>query len=101
MPTWLGYVVYFVVIFVAIAPGKVFGPLAGLIHRYVGVGVVGLFSLGAGAYMLGIAQTEREQWAGLGELALGAACAAWWIYRLFKPAYRDQAPDSASLADDR
>ena|ERR1700761_7742394 len=100
MPTWLGYVVYVLVIFVVIAPGKVLGPAAGLIHRYVGVGVVGLFSLAAGAYMLGVAQTERDRWVGLGELALGGLCAAWWLYRLFRPAYRDQAPDSA-LADDR
>ncbi len=101
MPTWLGYLVYLLVIFVAIAPRRVLGPVAGLLNRYVGVGVVALFSLGAGAWTLGAAQSEQAHWAGLGEMLLGAVCAAWWFYRLFKPAYRDQAPDSAPIADDR
>ncbi len=100
MPTWLGYVIYVLVIFVAIAPRRALGPVAALLNRYVGVGVVALFSLGAGAWTLGSAQSEQVRWMALGELALGALCAAWWLYRLFKPAYRDQAPDSA-IADDR
>ncbi len=101
MPTWLGYIVYFLVIFVAIAPRQALGPVAGLVARYVGVGVVAMVSLGVGAWTLGRAQSDREHWVGLAELALGAICAAWWLYRLFKPAYRDQTPDSALLADDR
>ena len=101
MPSWLGYVVLVLVILVAIAPGQVLGPLAGLVRRYVGVGVVALMSLGVGSYTLGVAASERAHWIGLGELGLGALCAAWCFYRLFVPAYRDQTPDSAPLADDR
>jgi hypothetical protein len=41
------------------------------------------------------------RWLGFGELALGAACAAWWIYRQVFPRYRDQAPASEPVADDR
>jgi hypothetical protein len=101
MPSWLGYVVLVLVILVAIAPGQVLGPVAGLVRRYVGVGVVALASLGVGSWTLGAAATERAHAIGLGELGLGAVCAAWWIYRLFVPAYRDQAPDSGAMADDR
>ena len=101
MPTWLGYVVFFLVVFVAIAPRQTLGPVLGAVARYVTVGVVALVCLGAGSYTLGVATTPGDHWAGCGELALGALCAAWWLYRLFKPAYRDQAPDSAPLADDR
>jgi hypothetical protein len=101
MHGWPGYVVLVLVILVAIAPGQVLGPVAALVVRHVGVGVVALVSLGLGAWTLGGAQSERAHWIGLAELALGAACAAWALYRLFVPAYRDQAPDSASLADDR
>jgi hypothetical protein len=32
---------------------------------------------------------------------LGALRAAWWLCRLFVPSYRDQAPDSATIADGR
>jgi hypothetical protein len=88
------------VILVAIAPRQALGPLFGLVHRYVGVGVVGLASLGIGSYTLGVATTEQAHWIGLGELGLGALCAAWSLYRLVVPVYRDQAPDSA-VADDR
>ena len=100
MPTWLSYMVYVLVIFVAIAPRRALGPLAGLLNRYVGVGVVALLCLGAGAWTLGAAQSDRARWTGLGELALGALCAVWWLYRLFRPAYRDQAPDSSPIAGD-
>jgi hypothetical protein len=101
MQGWLGYVVLVLVILVAIAPGQVLGPVAGLVHRHVGSGAVALVSLSLGAWTLGNARDDRPQWIGFAELALGAACAAWWLYRLFVPAYRDQAPDSAPLADDR
>ncbi len=100
MPSWSGYIVLVLVIFVAIAPRQVLGPVFGLVHRYVGVGVVALVSLGIGSWTLGAAASERAHWIGLGELGLGALCAAWWLYRLVVPAYRDQAPDSA-IADDR
>ena len=100
MQGWSGYVILVLVILVAIAPRQVLGPLFGLVHRYVGAGVVGLASLGIGSYTLGVAATERAHWIGLGELGLGALCAAWALYRLAVPAYRDQAPDSA-IADDR
>ena len=101
MSGWLGYVVFFVVVFVAVAPRQTLGPVLGAVARYVTIGVVGLACLAAGSYTLGVAATARDHWTGCGELALGALCAAWWLYRLFKPAYRDQAPDSAPLADDR
>jgi hypothetical protein len=101
MPSGWGYVVLVLVILVAIAPRQVLGPLAGLIRRYVGVGVVALAALGVGSWTLGAAASERAHAIGLGELGLGALCAAWWLYRLFVPAYRDQAPDSAPVADDR
>ncbi len=101
MPTWLVYVAFFLAVFVAVAPRQTLGPVLGAIARYVTIGVVALACLAAGSYTLGVAETPRDHWAGYGELGLGALCAAWWLYRLFKPAYRDQAPDSASLADDR
>lgn len=101
MPSWSGYVVLVLVILVAIAPRQVLGPVARLARRYGGVGVVALISLGVGSYTLGVAATERAHSIGLGELGLGALCAAWWFYRLFVPVYRDQAPDSVANADDR
>jgi len=101
MQGWLRDVVLVLVILVAIAPGQVLGPVAALARRHVGSGAVALLSLSVGAWTLGAARDDRSQWIGLAEMALGAACAAWWLYRLFVPAYRDQAPDSASLADDR
>jgi hypothetical protein len=99
MPSWLGYVVLVLVILVAIAPRQVLGPVAVLARRYVGVGAVALIALGAGSYTLGVAASEHAHSFGLGELGLGALCAAWWLYRLFVPAYRDQTPDSAFNAD--
>ena len=101
MSGWLGYVVFFIVVFVAIAPRQTLGPVLGTVTRYLSVGVVALIALGAGSYTLGVATTEREHWTGYGELALGALCAGWWLYRLFKPEYRDQAPVSEPVADDR
>ena len=101
MPSWSGYVILVLLILVAIAPRQVLGPLFGLVHRFVGVGVVALVSLGIGSWTLGVAASERSHWIGLGELGLGALCAAWGLYRLFVPAYRDQAPDSAGAAEDR
>ena len=100
MPSGLGYIVLVLVILVAIAPRQVLGPVFGLVHRYVGVGAVALVSLGVGSWTLGAAASERAHWIGLGELGLGALCAAWWLYRLAVPVYRDQVPDSA-IADDR
>ena len=100
MPSWSGYIVLVLVILVAIAPRQVLGPVLGLVHRHVGVGVVALVSLGVGSWTLGAAASERAHWIGLGELGLGALCAAWWLYRLAVPVYRDQVPDSA-IADDR
>ena len=101
MSGWLGYVAFFIVVFVAIAPRRTLGPVLGTVARYLSAGVVALIALGAGSYTLGVAATEREHWTGYGELALGALCAAWWLYRLFVPAYRDQAPVSEPVADDR
>ena len=101
MPGWSGYVAYFLIIFVAIAPKQALGPVFGAVHRYVGPGVVAIVSLALGSYTLGVADAERARWAVFGELGLGAICAAWWIYRQFVPRYRDQAPDSETVADDR
>ena len=101
MPSWSGYVVYFLIIFVAIAPKQVLGPVFGVVSRYVGPGVVAIASFSVGSYVLGVAESERTRWIGFGELALGALCAAWWIYRQFVPLYRDQAPASEPVADDR
>ena len=101
MSGWLGYAVFFLAVFVAIAPKQTLGPVFGLVARYVTVGVVALVALAAGSYALGVAATERDHWTGYAELALGAVCAAWWLYRLFRPAYRDQAPVSEPIIDDR
>ena len=101
MPGWLGYVVDVLIILVLIAPSQMLGPVLGVVARRVGAGVVALLSFLAGAYVLGIAQSERARWFGWGQLALGAICAAWWIYRQFVPRYRDQAPASEPVADDR
>lgn len=101
MPTWLSYVLYFAVIFVALAPRRILGPVVGLAARFVGVRVVALVSLGAGCYLLSGQPSPRDQWIGLAELALAAACVAFWIYRLFVPAFRDQTPEDEQVADDR
>ncbi len=101
MPNWAGYIVGVLVILVLIAPRRTLGPVLGAVGRYTSIGVVALISLTAGSYALGVAATERERLIGLGALGLGALCAAWWLYRLFVPAYRDQAPDSTPVADDR
>ena len=101
MSNWSAYVVSVLVIFVLIAPSRVLGPLFGAVGRYVGVGFVALASLGVGSYILGVAESEHARWIGFGELGLGGLCAAWWLYRLFVPAYRDQVPDSTPMADDR
>ena len=100
MPSWAVYILCVPMILLWIAPGLVLGPLLRLVHRYVGAGVVGLASLGIGSYTLGVAATEQAHWIGVGELGVGALCAAWSLYRLVVPAYRDQAPDSA-VVDDR
>jgi ethanolamine transporter EutH len=100
MSSWSGFVLAVLVIFVAIAPRQVLGPLFGVVGRHVGVGVVALLSLCIGGYTLGGAASDHAHWIGLGELALGAVCAAWWAYRQFVPVYRDQAPAS-DLADER
>jgi hypothetical protein len=99
MSSWSGFVLAVLVIFVAIAPRQVLGPLFGVVSRYVGVGVVALLSLCIGGYTLGGAASDHAHWLGIGELALGAACAAWWAYRQVVPVYREQAPDS-DLADE-
>ena len=101
MQGWLGYVIYFAIIFVAIAPRQALGPVFGAFARYVGPGVVALASFLAAGYTLGVADSERLRWLGIGELALGAVCAAWWIYRQIFPRYRDQAPASEPVPDDR
>ena len=101
MPGWLGYVLYFLIILVAIAPKQALGPVFGAVNRYVGPGVVAIASLAVGSYALGVADSERSRWIGFGELGLGAICAMWWIYRQFVPRYRDQAPASEPVADDR
>ena len=101
MSGWLGYVAYFLVILVAIAPRQVLGPVLGAIVRRVGAGIVAMASFVAAGYTLGVAQSDNMRWLGFGELALGAVCAAWWIYRQIVPRYRDQAPASEPVADDR
>ena len=100
MSGWLGYAVFFLAIFVAIAPRQTLGPVFGAIGRYETAGVVAIACLAAGSWSLGVAATEREHWAGYGELALGGVCAAWWIYRLFNPRYREQAPASEPVSGD-
>ena len=101
MPNWVGYVVGVLVILVLIAPKQTLGPVFGAVGRYTSVGVVALFSLGTGSYALGVAVTGRDRLIGFGGLGLGGLCAAWWLYRLFVPAYRDQVSDSAPMVDDR
>jgi hypothetical protein len=101
MPGWLGFVGLVLVIFVAMAPRQVLGPLFGVVGRYMGAGVVALLSLCVGGHTLGGAASERARWIGFGELALGAVCVAWWAYRQVVPVYRDQAPESGHGADER
>ena len=101
MPGWLGYGLYFLIIFVALAPSRVLGPVFGAIARVAGPAVVGLLSLGAAVYVLRDDPSDRQRLIGYGELALAAVCAAWWVYRRFVPVYRDQAPESAPMPDDR
>ncbi len=51
----LGYAVFFLAIFVAIAPRQTLGPVFGAIRRHVTVGVVALACLAAGSVSLGMA----------------------------------------------
>ena len=101
MAGWPGYVIGVVVILVLIAPKQTLVPVVGIAWRYATTGLVALACLAGGAWQLGVAVTERDHLIGDGALALGGLCAAWWLYRLFVPVYRDQAPDSSASTDDR
>jgi len=101
MPSWGGYVVAVLVIFVLIAPSQVLGPVFGALHRFVGPGVAALILAATGGWILLDDPSERARLIGDGELALAALCAVCWVYRCFVPRYRDQAPASEPVGDDR
>lgn len=92
MPAWSTYIVMVLVIFVAIAPRRLLGPVIHVVGRRVGAGVVALACLGAAIYVFSAPAAAPWRNIGFAALAVGSACAAWWIYRRFVPAYRDQAP---------
>ena len=96
MPAWSTFLVMVLVVFVAIAPRRVMGPVIQLVSRRVGVGVVALASLGCAVYLFSNPASAPYRNAAYAALALGAACAAWWIYRRFVPRYRDQAAAAPS-----
>ena len=100
MSAWSSFAVLVLVIFVVIAPRRVLGPVFGALGRVLGAGVVALASLGAAIYIFSDPSAAPYHPAGFAALAVGAVCAAWWIYRRFAPVYRDQAADRPSdLAD--
>ena len=100
MSAWSSFAILVLVIFVAIAPRRVLGPVFGLAGRLVGVGVVALACLGTAIYIFSAPAAAPYHDYGLAALGLGSACAAWWIYRRFVPVYRDQVSDHPSdLAD--
>ena len=101
MSTWPAFVVLVLVIFVALAPRQVLGPVVGLVGRYFGAGVAAVIAFGAAVWTLHDNPSEYARLVAYAELALGAICAAWWLYRVYRPLYRDQAPTSESPADDR
>ena len=100
MSAWSSFAVLVLVVFVAIAPRRVLGPVIGWLGRLLGVGVVALACLGAAIYVFSDPAAAPYHPFGFAALGVGAVCAAWWIYRRFVPVYRDQAPDHPSdLAD--
>ncbi len=96
MSAFYSFAVLVLVIFVAIAPRRVLGPVFGLAGRLLGAGVVALACLGAAIYIFSAPGGEALHAWGFAALALGIACAAWWIFRRFRPVYRDQAAEPPS-----
>jgi hypothetical protein len=99
MPAWQSFVVLVLVVLVAIAPRRTLGPVAWWTRRVLGAGVIAVLALSFGSYLLlrgGL--SDQAQWMAYAALGLGGACAAWWIYRRFVPAYRDQAREPDELA---
>jgi len=96
MPGWLGFALLVAVVLVAIAPRQTLGPVFGWTQRLLGAGVIAVLALSWGSYlMLRGGLTDQEQWMAVAALGLGGVSAAWWIYRRFVPAYRDQqAPEA-------
>ena len=91
MPGWLGFALLVGVVLVAIAPRQTLGPVFGWTQRLLGAGVIAVLALSVGGYlMLRGGLSEQERWMAFAALGLGGVCAAWWIYRRFVPAYRDQ-----------
>jgi hypothetical protein len=100
MSTLYGFALLVLVVFVAIAPRRVLGPVFGLLGRVLGTGVVALVCLGAAIYIFSNEASAPYRPHGFAALGVGVVCAAWWIYRRFRPVYREQAPDPVSdLAD--
>lgn len=99
MSGWLGFVVLVVVVLVAIAPRQTLGPTFWWVKRLASAGLVAVVALSVGSYlMIRGGLSEQDRWIALVSLALGGACALWWIYRRFVPVYRDQAPEPDDLA---
>lgn len=96
------FAVLVLAIFVALAPRRVLGPVIGFVVRWAGSGVLAVACLGAAIYIFSAPAAAAYHSVGLAALAVGLACAAWWIYRRFVPAYRDQAaPPPSDFADGR
>jgi hypothetical protein len=95
MPAWSTFLVMVLVVFVAIAPRRVLGPVIKLVGRRVGAGIVALASLGCAIYLFSDPASTPYRNAAYAALAVGGVCAAWWIYRRFVPRYRDQAAAAA------
>jgi len=96
MSALYSFAVLVLVIFVAIAPRRVLGPVFGLVRRVLGAGVIALACLGTAIYIFSNAASAPYRPYGVAALGLGAVFAAWWIYRRFNPVYRDQAAEPAS-----
>ena len=96
MPAWSTFLVMVLVVFVALAPRRVLGPVIQLVGRRVGAGVVALAALGGAIWLFSDPGSAAYRNAAYAALALGGACAAWWIYRRFVPRYRDQAAAAPS-----
>ena len=101
MPAWLTYVAYFAIVFVVIAPTRTLLALTRRLVRHVRAGVLAMASLGAAIYLLASDGSGQSRTLGDAALALGLVCGAWWIYRRIVPVYREQAPATDRLADDR
>jgi len=90
MSALYSFAVLVLVIFVAIAPRRVLGPVFGLVRRVLGAGVIALACLGTAIYIFSNAASAPYRPYGVAALGLGAQ-------RLLRPA----SPAEHSLKDSR